>query len=188
MDCLPTAERIAPSICLTTLPVIYRLAPMSAVMWMLTIALLAIPVVSAGIGLLMVGLALAILYLWVWLWMRPRHFAVDEDALVIAWPLRSRRIERPEMRSARIITAKEFRRDYGLAVRIGVGGLWGGFGLLWTRPRTFEMYVSRSDRLVVVERENGRPLLITPERPEEFLRAVAVLFVEGRPALNESGQ
>lgn len=167
---------------------IYRLAPMSAVMWILTIALLAIPVVLAGVGLLMVGLALAILYLCVWLWMRPRHFAVDEHAMVIAWPLRSRRIERTELRSARIITAKEFRRDYGFAVRIGVGGLWGGFGLLWTRPKTFEMYVSRSDGLVIVERDNGRPLLITPERSEEFVHAVPCLFVESRPALNESGQ
>ncbi len=79
-----------------TPPVIYRLAPMSAVMWILTIALLAIPVALAGVGLLMVGLALTILYLWVWLWMRRRHFVVDEDAMVIAWPFRSRRIERTE--------------------------------------------------------------------------------------------
>ena len=157
---------------------IYRLAPMSAVMWILTIGLLAIPVVLADVGLLMVGLALTILYLWVWLWMRPRHFAVDEDAMVIAWPFRSRRIERTELRSVRIITAKQFRRDYGFAVRIGVGGLWGGFGLLWTRPKTFEMYVSRADGLVIVERDNGRPLWITPERPEEFVRAVPGLFVE----------
>ena len=167
---------------------IYRLAPMSAVIWILTVALLALPVVLAGAGLLMVGLVLAILYLWVWLWMRPRHFAVPDGAMVIAWPLRSRRIERTELRSARIITAKEFRRDYGFAVRIGVGGLWGGFGLLWTRPKTFEMYVSRTDGLVIVERDNGRPLLISPERPEEFVRAVPGLFVEIRPAPDKSGQ
>ncbi len=150
---------------------IYRLAPMSAVMWVVTVALLAIPVVVVVVGLLMVGLALAVLYLWVWLWMRPRHFVIDDDAIVIAWPLRSRRIQRTELRSARAITAKEFRREHGLAVRIGVGGLWGGFGLLWTRPKTFDMYVSRADGLVILERDRGRPLLITPERPEEFIRA-----------------
>ncbi len=53
---------------------------------------------------------------------------------------------------------------------------------------TTEMYVSRSDGLVIVERDNGRPLLITPERSEEFVHAVPCLFVESRPALNESGQ
>ena len=148
-----------------------RLAPMSAVMWVVTVALLAIPVVVVVVGLLMVGLALAVLYLWVWLWMRPRHFVIDDDTMVIAWPLRSRRIRRAELRSARTITAKEFRREHGLAVRIGVGGLWGGFGLLWTRPKTFDMYVSRGDGLVILERDTGRPLLITPERPEEFIRA-----------------
>jgi len=34
------------------------------------------------------------------------------------------------------------------------------------------------DGLVIVERDNGRPLLITPQRPEEFVRAVPGLFVE----------
>jgi hypothetical protein len=164
-----------------TLPVIYRLAPMSAVMWVVTVALLAIPVVVAVAGLLVVGLALAVLYLWVWLWMRPRHFVIDEDAIEIVWPLRSRRIQGAELCSARTITAREFRREHGLAVRIGVGGLWGGFGLLWTRPKTFDMYVSRGDGLVILERDRARPLLITPERPEEFVRAAPGPSQDGKP-------
>ena len=70
----------------------------------------------------------------------------------------------------------------GLRVRRSYrrGWLWGGFGLLWTRPKTFEMYVSRADGLVIVERDNGRPLLLTPERPGEFVRAVPGLFVESQ--------
>jgi hypothetical protein len=31
-----------------------------------------------------------------------RHFVIDDDAIVIAWSLRSRRIQRAELRSARI--------------------------------------------------------------------------------------
>ena len=42
--------------------------------------------------------------------------------------------------------------------------------------------------LVIVGRDIGRPLLITPERREEFVGAVPGLFVESRPALDESGQ
>ncbi len=167
---------------------IYRLAPMSAAIWVVTVALLAIPVVVVAVGLLMVGLALAVLYLWVWLWMRPRYFAIDDDAIVIAWPLRSRRIQRAELRAARTITAKEFRREYGLAVRIGVGGLWGGFGLLWTRPKAFDMYVSRTDGLVILERDTGRPLLITPERPEEFIRAAPGPSQDSKPLPRELRQ
>ena len=113
--------------------------------------------------------------------MRPRHFVIDEDAIVIVRPLRSRRMQRAELRSARTITAREFRREHGLAVRIGVGGLWGRFGLLWTRPKTFDMYVSRGDGLVILERDKARPLLITPERPEEFVRAAPGPPQDGKP-------
>ncbi len=41
---------------------------------------------------------------------------------------------------------------------------------------------------VIVGRDIGRPVLITPERPEEFVGAVPVLSVESRPALDESRQ
>ena len=151
---------------------IYRLAPMSAVIRLLTVVVLTIPIVLAIAGLPTVAAAVAALYIWVWLWMRPRHFVVETDAVVIVWPLRSRRIERAALRSARIVTASEFRREHGLGIRIGVGGLWGGFGLLWTRGTIYDLYVSRTDGLVVLEREGGRPLLITPERPEAFIRSV----------------
>ena len=161
---------------------------MSPVIWILTVVLLAIPVLMVAVDLPIIGLALAILYLWVWLWMRPRHFTVDESALVIVWPFRSRRIERDELRSVRIVSAREFRQTYGFAIRVGIGGLWGGFGLLWTRSKSFQMYVSRTDGLVILERDNGRSLLITPERPEEFARTISKLFVASPSAPAESAQ
>lgn len=151
---------------------IYRLAPMSAGIRLLTVVVLAIPVVLAVAGLGLVAVMVVVLYVWVWLWMRPRHFVVEADAVVIIWPLRSRRIERIIPGSTRLITAGEFRHEYGLGMRVGVGGLWGGFGLLWTRKKIFDLYVSRFDGLVILSRATGRPLLITPERPQEFVRSV----------------
>jgi hypothetical protein len=66
------------------------------------------------------------------------------------------------------------RGELGFAARVGVGGLWGGFGWLWTSRRgLIDMYVSRGDGLLMVERLAGRPLLITPEHPDEFSRALA---------------
>jgi hypothetical protein len=57
--------------------------------------------------------------------------------------------------------------------RIGVGGLWGGFGWLWTTRRGLvEFYVSRADGMVLIERRGARPLLITPADPEKLLRAL----------------
>jgi len=53
-------------------------------------------------------------------------------------------------------------------------GLWGGFGWLWTRKRgVVQIYVSRDDGLVGIERVGGRPWLITPEHPEAFVRALS---------------
>lgn len=48
-------------------------------------------------------------------------------------------------------------------MRIGIGGLWGGFGWLWPGRGLVNFYVSRSDGLVLIERMSARPLLITPE-------------------------
>lgn len=157
---------------------VYRMAPMSAFIRILTVVVLVIPVILASVGLFAVAALVVALYVWAWSWMRPRHFAVDDDAVVIVWPLRSRRIERVRLRSARLVTAGDFRRAHGLSIRIGVGGLWGGFGLLWTRGKTYDLYVSRTEGLVILERDADRPLLITPERPEAFVRSVTAV-IEG---------
>ena len=53
------------------------------------------------------------------------------------------------------------------------GGLGGGFGWLWTQKRgVVRMYISRTDGLVWIERRSERPWLVTPEKPEAFVRAL----------------
>jgi hypothetical protein len=69
-----------------------------------------------------------------------------------------------ELRDGRGPGTKHCRKD---------GVPWGGFGLLWTsRGGLVDFYISRTDRIVIVERKSGRPLLITPERPEQFVAAL----------------
>jgi len=114
-----------------------------------------------------------LIYASVWFWWRPGYFELDGDRLRIAWPARSRTISRGSIRSARIATSKEFRSEYGYGMRIGAGGLWGGFGLLKTRRATFSMWISRLDRMVIVELDGARPLLITPANPERFVESIA---------------
>jgi hypothetical protein len=38
---------------------------------------------------------------------------------------------------------------------------------------TFSMWISRTDRLVLVELRGARPLLVTPETPERFVLTLA---------------
>jgi hypothetical protein len=59
-------------------------------------------------------------------------------------------------------------------VRVGAGGIWGGFGWLWTkRQGLVQMYISRTEGFVWIERAGARPWLLTPEQPEEFVRALS---------------
>ena len=71
--------------------------------------------------------------------------------------------------------AIQFRRQYGFGMRVGAGGLWGGFGLLKTGRETFSMWISRTDAFVLVRLRGARTLLITPDRPREFLEALGEL-------------
>jgi hypothetical protein len=123
-------------------------------------------------GLIVVVACLSLVYASVWLAWRPTRFEVDATTLRIVWPVRVRAIPRHDVRDVTTLTGAELRDRYGCGMRIGVGGLWGGFGLLKTRARTFSMWISRTDRLVVVDLAGTRPLLLTPEDPERFVETL----------------
>ena len=156
----------------------FRLAPMSSMIRGLTLILLAIPLVFFAAALIgtsiLVGPAILVvtIYFWVWLRFRPTIFVVRQDVLEVIWPLKRRQIERINITGVRIIDNEELRREIGWGVRVGAGGLWGGFGWLWTQRRGIvQMYVSRTSDFVWIEFADGRPWLITPEHPEAFVRA-----------------
>ena len=138
-------------------------------------ALLAVGLAQTPLPLLAIAVPgfVALLYLSVSLWWRPTRFDLDDSGLVIRWPARRQQIPWREIRAARALDRRALRRELGIAARIGAGGLWGGFGWLWSSRRgLLDLYVSRTDRILLIERQPGRALLITPERPEEFSRAV----------------
>jgi hypothetical protein len=158
----------------------FRLARMSPLILALTLGLLLLPLVfiasvvfgkaSAAAPGLFVGAA----YCWVWLRFRPSRFVVRPDALEVIWPLKRRRIPRENITSVRLIDRQELRKEIGWGMRVGAGGLWGGFGWLWTKRRGIvQMYISRTDRFVWIDRAGDRPWLITPESPDDFVRALS---------------
>jgi hypothetical protein len=163
----------------------FALAPMSRLIRGLTIVLLAIPVVFIALPPLVpwprgaeslfgiIGVLLVVLYAAVWLLWRPMAFEIGPRHLTLVFPLWRREILRDDIVAATALELGQFKARYGCALRVGVGGLWGGFGWLWTSRRGFiGMYVSRTDGIVLVERRTGRDLLITPERPGDFVAAL----------------
>jgi hypothetical protein len=153
----------------------FRLAPMASALRVMTITLFAIPALFIWLGLvgppalLVLGVLLLLGFAATWLWLRPRRFVVSREGIRIDWPLRSATVPVDDILDARVIYGADFRREYGLGMRIGVGGLWGAFGRLKTRKGTFTIYISRLDELVLVGRKSGRPLLITPREPSRFV-------------------
>jgi len=159
---------------------VFRLAKMSSMIRALTIALILLPLVffaSVALGnrlLLTPAVLLVLIYAWIWLRFRPSSFVVFPDTLEVIWPLKCRRIPREDIASVRLINKEELLRQAGKGMRVGAGGLWGGFGWLWSDKRGIvQMYVSRADGLVWIERVSNRPWLITPEDPENFVRALS---------------
>ena len=117
----------------------------------------------------------ALAWIMIWCWYRPTRFELSTEGLRIVWPLRERLIPRQEITEAIALSGKQFRAQIGWGVRVGAGGLWGGFGYLLTPQGKMDMYISRTDPLVVVRLRGGRPLLITPERPSLFVEQVSAL-------------
>jgi len=161
----------------------FRLAPMTWGVRLSTSVVFVLPLLPFIIGwslppearrvmFLCAGLA-ALVLPFTWLFMRPSHFVVDDVNLTMLWPLRSRLVPRASIAGAETIASAEFRRTYGVGVRIGVGGLWGAFGLLQTNRETFSMWISGRDGLVIVRLTGGqRPLLLTPDDPGRFVAAL----------------
>ena len=158
----------------------FALAPMCTLIRALTLGLLAIPLVFVATAvfwrspLLIPGLLVLAIYVWIWFRFRPTRFVVHTDAMEVLWPLKRQLIPRAQISSVRRIDKQELRREIGWGMRVGAGGLWGGFGWLWTQRRGIvQMYISRTDDFVWIERPGDRPWLITPERPEAFVRALS---------------
>ena len=97
------------------------------------------------------------------------------------WPLKRRELPCVEISNVRLVDRQALREEVGWAMRIGAGGLWGAFGLLLTKRRGLvQMYVSRTDHFVWIERSGGRPWLITPDNPENFARELSYCATEAK--------
>jgi hypothetical protein len=128
----------------------FRLAPMSWLIKVLTLFLFTIPVVlllaplrdPRALPVAFVGVVVVVIYAWIWFVMRPSAFVVREDGVEIVWSLRRRRIPKANIVSAEEVGPDDLRREFGVLLRFGAGGLWGGFGLaLSTKGRHLGLLV-----------------------------------------------
>ncbi len=144
------------------------IAPMRTLFKALLVPLLLLPVGflvtdagPASVVLTPTGWFIVAIYAGIWLFARPSRFEAD-GGLSIRFPLWTRRVEASDIISAEVLDMDAFRARYPRPLRVGAGGLWGGFGWLTTKNGWVEFYISRFDGLVLIQRKNAMPLLISP--------------------------
>ena len=155
---------------------VFPLAEMSPLIKAFTALILSLPiffVFADDVFMHATALALVLLYASVWVFMRPSRFEVNPTHLTLVFPGRSSKVRAKNIQSVEVYDRKELEAKVGTAARIGVGGLWGGFGWLWTsKLGILTFFVSRLDGYVFIERAHDRPLLLTPSDPEAFADAL----------------
>lgn len=160
----------------------FPLAKMDRLIWGLTAFFVLLPFLFLAEGLwnhsparlflVWPGAALLLLVVEVWLVHRPRRFTVDPGALLLEYPVRTKRVSLKGLTTAEEIDSRELRARFGRALRVGVGGLFGGFGWLYSSRGWVELDISRTDGLVLLTFEGRLPLLVSPEAPAAFIAAV----------------
>ena len=119
----------------------FGLAPMCRLILVLTLVMAALPVaflIGGALGARVLwgpALLLCLIYAWVWTRFRPTAFVVQPRTLDVVWPLKRRQVRRDEITAVHLVDRQQLRREVGWGMRVGAGGLWGGFGWLWTSRR-----------------------------------------------------
>jgi hypothetical protein len=132
-------------------------------------------VMAAALGSIMTGgtgIFIALLLVSIVLFFRPRYFELSSNGLSISWWTRGDVVPRGDLCGAELMSKSEFRARFGWGYRFGAGGFLGGFGRFHTSKTNFRLYISRVDQYVIVTTHGSLPLMITPERPEEFVETV----------------
>lgn len=139
-------------------------------------ALLGFWAIMAGIGLV---------YLLAWAFYRPRRFQVARSGLRVVFPCRSRVVPRADIVGVELVAGEDvWSAKSPLTARTGSTGLLGVYGICQSKQLgLIEIYATRLDGLVLIRRREGRPLLLTPEHPGEFVETVRTLLVEETPSL-----
>lgn len=116
---------------------------------------------------------------------RPKCFEISSEGMVIVWPARTRKLPRAAFTEIRTIKRMELGR---MVRKFGIGGIFGQFG--WFHSvyiGNVDAYMTRNDGMVLIKLRNRRPILITPENPEKFVKALQVVVTSKVGSMKENG-
>jgi hypothetical protein len=97
----------------------------------------------------------------------PKGYAFEDRQLVIYRPFQNKFYATEDMLTVSLVDRTELKNSLRV---FGVGGLFGYFGLFRnSRYGTMIWYATRRDQFVVIERSNGKTIVLTPDDPISFV-------------------
>ncbi len=98
---------------------------------------------------------------------RPNNYSVDEDKLLIHRMIKDVEIKRDNIKSVEIIDESKVKNSIRT---FGSGGFFGSFGKFWNSTLgSMTWYVTRKNNFVLVETNDQKKIILTPDNPEDFV-------------------
>ncbi len=99
--------------------------------------------------------------------LRPNNYSVSADKLLINRMLGNVEIERNNIQSVQEIEESQVKNSLRT---FGVGGFFGSFGKFWNATLgNMTWYVTRKNNFVLVETKDKKKIILTPDKPKEFV-------------------
>jgi hypothetical protein len=99
--------------------------------------------------------------------LRPNNYSVSADKLLIHRMINNVEINRNNIQSVQEIDVSKIKNSIRT---FGVGGFFGSFGKFWNYTLgNMTWYVTRKNNFVLVETKDQKKIILTPDKPEEFV-------------------
>jgi len=99
--------------------------------------------------------------------LRPNNYSVSADKLLIHRMINNIEINRNNIQSVQEIDESQVKNSLRT---FGVGGFFGSFGKFWNSTLgNMTWYVTRKNNFVLVETKDQKKIILTPDKPEEFV-------------------
>ena len=99
--------------------------------------------------------------------LRPNNYSVSSDKLLIHRAISNIEIDRNNIQMVKEIDESQVKNSLRT---FGVGGFFGNFGKFWNSTLgNMTWYVTRKNNFVLVETKDQKKIILTPDKPEEFV-------------------
>ena len=99
--------------------------------------------------------------------LRPHNYSISSDKLLIHRMLGNIEINLNDIQFVQEIDESQVKNSIRT---FGVGGFFGNFGKFWNgKLGNMTWYVTRKNNFVLVETKNHKKIILTPDKPAEFV-------------------